>query len=92
MQIIDEREGTGKLMGGNDTVHEVTYEIAVYQEQATGPEQAFRKVRGTISSLNGAGCLPVSQERFVLVLEDGAKLNMYLGQWGAIIPAGGLYK
>jgi hypothetical protein len=92
MQVIDERQGTGKLVAQDSTFHEVTYNIAIHQEHGKPSEPAFRKVTGTVSLLDGSGCPPPSQERFVLVLEDGAKLNMYLGQWGVIIPAGGLYK
>jgi len=88
--IIQERQGRGMLLKDGKILHQVRYQISLHQIEI--PQQpAFRKVQGT-KALEDGGFLPMSRDRFVLALEDGAKLDMYIGEHGTILPAGGLYK
>jgi len=88
--IIQERHGRGRLLKDNTVLHQVTYQIAVHQIEIPH-EPAFRKVQGTVALVDG-GFPPITPDRLVLALEDGAKLDMYIGEHGTILPAGGLYK
>ena len=54
-------------------------------------QPAFRKVHGTVALADG-GVSPITADRFVLALDDGAKLDKYIGEHGTILPAGSLYK
>jgi hypothetical protein len=88
--IIQERKGRGVLLRDGNVLHRVTYEVFVQQIEIP-PQPAFRKVHGRIA-LHDGGAPPITADRFVLALEDGAKLDMYIGEHGTILPAGGLYK
>ena len=78
------------LLKNEEVLHHVTYQISVHQI-AVPQQPAFRKVQGTVALVDG-GFSPMTADRFVLALEDGAKLDMYIGEHGTILPAGGLYK
>lgn len=90
---VEELTGLGTLMRGDTVLHEVTYNIRVYQRfhQESRDAQPTPGIRNVLGSIFFSDDARYVGQDLTLRLDDGRRLNLQLGPGGRIYTRGDLY-
>jgi hypothetical protein len=88
--------GKGYVLNGNARVGDVEYEVRVYrqwmEDRSLTSGGDIPRRRRFECVLDGLPNMPLTQDRFTLVMDDARKLNFYFTADKTIVPTGKIYE
>jgi hypothetical protein len=95
-KLIDEKHGIGNLTKEGHALHDVTYRISVYQEfhepsPRERPPAGTKDIHGHVTFHEDVDSFDLMGQDFALLLEDGTRMDLQLGENGKILTRKSFY-